>query len=93
MMPGIIISSIFSEQMGLLFRAFPSQDQLAGAEELLHDAPHWLGLQISAADLPGSARSCLLARQQTALNQPLDRMMTDTTDASSFIQAHPLRIR
>jgi hypothetical protein len=33
MMPGIIISSIFSEQRSLVFRATPLQNQFSGAEE------------------------------------------------------------
>ena len=43
MMPGIIISFIFSKQGRLFIRASPLQNQLAGAQEPLQNAPHWLG--------------------------------------------------
>jgi len=92
MMPGIIIFFIFSKQGTLFFRAFPLQNQLAGAQEPLQNGPNWLGGQISAADLPGSTRSPLFAHQQTALNQPLNRTMADATDASGFVQTHSVRI-
>jgi len=84
MMPGIIISSIFSEQSRLAFRATPLQNQFAGAEEAVNDTSNWLCIQISAPNFPGSTGSCLFALEQTSLRQPFDRTVADTTYARSF---------
>ena len=45
-MPGIIICLIFREQLGLIFRATPSQKELACPTEVLEDAPNRFFVQI-----------------------------------------------
>ena len=92
MMPGIIISFIFSEQLRLIFQTTPLKNQLAGAEEPADDTPNWLGIQIRTANLPGSPRGCLFPLQQTRLHQPFDGSVTDPTDPGSFLQTHLLRV-
>ena len=93
MMPGIIISSIFSEQGRLAFHTTPWQNQLASAEEPVDNAANGFGIQISAPNFPRCARSYLFALQQTSLHQTCDRPVTDPTYARSFAQADSLRIR
>ena len=93
MMPGIIISSIFSEQGRLVFRATPLQNQLASAEKPVDNSPNGLGIQISAPNFPGCTGSCLFALQQPRLYQPFDHTVTDATYTRRFAQADPLRIR
>ena len=92
MMPVIIIWLILKEQLRLIFRTSPSQNELARSPELLDDAPYGFCLQIGAADLPGSTRSHLFPPEDAAFNKPFDRMMTHATDARRFVQAYPLRI-
>src|SRR6516162_10608471 len=91
MIPGIIISLIFSEQRRLVFRAPPLQNQLAGAVEVLNNAANGFSIQITAADLPRCTRSYLFALQQTGFNHPLDGVVTDAY-SRSFAQTHSLRI-
>ena len=92
MMPGIIISSIFSEQGWLVFHATPLQNQLAGAEEPVDDTPNGLGIQIRAPNFPGCTGSCLFALQQTSCHQPFDGVVTDTTYTRRFAQTDSVRI-
>ena len=60
MIPGIIISSIFSEQGKLVLRAVPLQNQFAGAVEAIDNPADGLGVQIAAANFPGCTGSHLL---------------------------------
>jgi hypothetical protein len=60
MIPGIIISSIFSEQGELVLRATPLQNQFAGAVEAIDNLANWFGVQIAAANFPGCTGSHLL---------------------------------
>ena len=92
MIPGIIISSIFSEQGKLVLRAAPLQNQFAGAVEALNNATNGFSIQITAADLPRCTRSYLFALQQAGFNQPLDGVVTDAAYSRSFAQTHSLRI-
>ena len=59
MIPGIIISSIFSEQGELVLRAAPLQNQFAGAVEAIDNPANGFGVQIAAANFPGCAGSHL----------------------------------
>jgi hypothetical protein len=61
MMPGIIISLIFSEQGKLVLRAAPLQNQFASAVEAVNNPANGFGIQISAANFPGCTRSYLFA--------------------------------
>ena len=45
MIPGIIISSIFSEQGKLVLRATPLQNQFAGAVEAIDNPANGFGVQ------------------------------------------------
>jgi len=92
MMPGIIISFIFSEQLSLIFWTAPMENKLACPVKLLDDTPNRLCIQIRAANLPWSARSCLLALQQACLHQTFDRTVTHATHPSRFAQADSFRI-
>ena len=92
MMPGIIISFVFSEQTILIVRTAPMEYQLACPKEPLDNAPNRLGIQIGAANFPGGAGSCLFALQQACLNQPFDRAVTDSAYPSGLAQADSVRI-
>ena len=59
MIPGIIISSIFSEQGKLVLRAAPLQNQFAGAVEAIDNSANGFGVQIAAANFPGCTGSQL----------------------------------
>ncbi len=59
MMPGIIISFIFSKQGRRVSRTTPLQNQLAGAEKPVDNALNCFVIQIRTTNLPGSARSDL----------------------------------
>ena len=59
MIPGIIISSIFSEQGKLVLRAAPLQNQFAGAVEAIDNPANGFGVQIAAANFPGCTGSHL----------------------------------
>ena len=59
MMPGIIISFVFSEQNRLVFCTTPSENQLTSPKEPVDNAPNRLGIQVGAANLPGSTGSSL----------------------------------
>ena len=61
MIPGIIISCIFSEQGKLAFRATPLQNQFASAVKAINDPANGRGVQITAANFPRCARSYLFA--------------------------------
>jgi hypothetical protein len=61
MMPGIIISSIFSEQSKLALRAAPLQNQFPGAAQAVDNPRNGFGVQISAANFPGCTESYLFA--------------------------------
>jgi hypothetical protein len=63
MMPGIIISFIFSKQGCLILRTSPSQNQFACEPQAVDDAAHWFCIQVSTANLPRSTRSYLFAFQ------------------------------
>jgi hypothetical protein len=52
MMPGIIISFIFSKQNRLVFQTTPLQDEFACAEEPFDDTPNWLRLEIGTQNCP-----------------------------------------
>ena len=45
-MPGIIICLIFKEQLGLIFRATPSENELACPTEVRENAANWFGIEI-----------------------------------------------
>jgi len=92
MMPGIIISFIFNEQVGLDFRTTPLQGQLACAKKPVDDAPYWFAIQIGTANPPGSTRSDLFAFQQACFRQPCDRAATHSTYSDSFVKADRVRI-
>ena len=92
MMPGIIISFIFSEQSSLTFCAVPLENQLAGPKEARDDTANWLSLQIGTTNFPRSTWSGLFALQQPRFYQSLNRMVTHATEPSSFAQADSLRI-
>ena len=62
-MPGIIISFIFSKQQRLVFQTTPLQNQFACPEEPVDNASNWLGVQISAENFPRSTGSCLFVLQ------------------------------
>src|SRR5271166_779618 len=68
MMPGIIISFVFSKQGWLVFRTTPLQNQLARADEPFDHTPNWLVVQIGTTNPPGCARSDLLTLQQACLH-------------------------
>src|SRR5271166_2964345 len=68
MMPGIIISFVFSKQGWLVFRTTPLQNQLARADEPFDHTPNWLVVQICTTNPPGCARSDLLTLQQACLH-------------------------
>src|SRR6516165_8653744 len=70
MMPGIIISLIFSEQGKLILRATPLQNELAGALEAVDDLSNGFGVQLTAASLLRCARVSFRALWQTGLYQP-----------------------
>jgi hypothetical protein len=72
MMPGIIISFIFSKQGYLILRTSSSQNQLACEPQAIDDAAHWFCIQVGAADLPRGAWSYLFAFQQSCLDQSFD---------------------
>ena len=61
MMPGIIISLIFSEQGKLILRATPLQNELAGALEAVNNLANGFGVQITAANFPRCPRRYLFA--------------------------------
>ena len=92
MMPGIIISFIFSKQGYLILRTSPSQNQLACEPQAVDDAAHWFCIQVSAADLPRGAWSYLFAFQQSCLDQPCDAAMAHATYASGLGKADSVRI-
>jgi len=92
MMPGVIISSVFSEQMPLISCTTRCESELAAALKPLKDTPHQLRVQIRAAHLPGSARSELLPLEQAGLRQPFDRTVTDTAKTTRFAPAHSFGI-
>ena len=62
-MPGIIISLIFTEQLRLIFRATPSEQELACPTEMLENATNRLCVQIGATNCPRSTRGELFAVQ------------------------------
>jgi transposase len=68
MMPGIIISFIFSEHGRLVFCTSPSQNQLTCVPQPVDDATHWFSIQVDTANLPRSAWSYLFAFQQSCLD-------------------------
>ena len=92
MMPGIIISFIFSKQLRMVLQTTPLQDEFACTEELLNNAPNWLGIEIGAENRPWSARNCLFASQQARVHQPFDRAATHSANASCLIQADSVRV-
>ena len=75
MMPGVTISCVFSEQMPLLSCTSPYKDKLSGALKPFEYASQQLLVQIRAANLPGSARSDLLAFEEAGLGEPLNRAL------------------
>ena len=87
MMPGIIISFIFSKQNRLVFQTTPLQDEFACAEEPFEDTPNWLGVEIGTQNCPWSARNRLFAFQQACLYQPFDRVVAYSANPSSLVQA------
>ena len=93
MMPGIIISLIFSEQGKLVLRATPLQNQLASAPEAANNLANGFGIQLTAANFPRCPRRYLFAPQQTGLDQPFDRAVADATYSRSLAQTNSFRIR
>src|SRR6516164_359848 len=93
MMPGIIISLIFREQGKLVLRATPLQNQLASAPEAANNLANGFGIQLTAANFPRCPRRYLFAPQQTGLDQPFDRAVTDAGYSRSLAQTNSLRIR
>ena len=61
MMPGIIISLIFSEQGKLVFCATPLQNEFASAVEAVNNPANGFGIQITAANFPRCTGSYLFA--------------------------------
>ena len=61
MMPGIIISLIFSEQGKLVFRTTPLQSQFASTVEAANNPADGFGIQITAANFARCTRSYLFA--------------------------------
>ena len=92
MMPGVTISCVFSEQMPLVNCTSPLENKLSGALKPFKDASHRLFVEIRAANLPGSARSDLLAFEEAGLGQPLDRAVTHAAYTARFAQAHSFGI-
>ncbi len=76
---------------GVLNGASPVQ--FACPKEPLDDAPNRFGIQILAANFPGSAGSRLFTVQQACLDQPFDRTVTHAAYPSSLAQADSIRIR
>ena len=87
MMPGIIISFIFSEHSRLVFCTSPTQNQLTCVSQPVDDATHWFSIQVDTANLPRSAWSYLFAFQQSCLDQAFDAAMAHATYSRSLIQA------
>ena len=67
MMPDIIISFVFSEQLSLISRTTPLQRKLARATESIQDASNRFGIQIRSANRPRGTESNLLSLQQAHL--------------------------
>ena len=68
MMPGIIISFIFNEELRLVPRALPLQYQFAGPKEPLNDGTNRRGIQVRTSNLPRRPRSHLLSFQQACFD-------------------------
>ena len=60
--------------------------------EAINNRANGCGLQITAANFPGRAKSHLFALQQTCLHQPFDRAMTDAAYSGSLAQTNSLQI-
>ena len=88
MMPGIMISFVFSEQTTLIVRTAPLQVELACPMQPLDDAPNWLGLQICAVDRPWRPRSQLLVLQHAGFHEAFDGAVADPP----HIRAASLRV-
>ena len=91
-MPVIIIWLILKEQLRLIFRTSPAQNELARSAELLDDAPHRFCVQIGATNFPWSPWSRLFPPQKARFHESLDGTMTNTAHSSRFIQADSVRI-
>ena len=76
MMPGIIISLIFSEQGKLVFCATPLQNEFASAVETINNPANVFGIQITAAKFP-KVREELLVRPLTDRPPPAVRSCGD----------------
>ena len=61
MMPGIIISLIFSEQGKLVFCATPLQNEFPSAVEAVNNPANGFGIQITPANFPRCTGSYLFA--------------------------------
>ena len=85
MMPGIIISFVFSKQVRLVLRVMPLQNQLAGLSEALDDGADGLGLEISTSNLPRCSRHGLLAFEKPGFYQSLNALLIDAACASCFV--------
>jgi hypothetical protein len=87
MMPGIIISFIFSKQEGLVLQTTPLQDEFACAEEPFDNSPNRFGVEIGTKNRPWSARNRLFALQQACFYQPFDRAVANSANSSGLVQA------
>ena len=85
MMPGIIISFVFSKQFRLVLRVMPLQNQLAGSSEALDDGADRLGLEIGTSNLPRCSRHDLLAFEKPSFYQSLNALLIDAACASCFV--------
>jgi hypothetical protein len=62
-MPGIIISLIFQQQLRLIFRATPSEEELTCPAEVFEYAANRFCFQIGATNFPRSTWGHLFALQ------------------------------
>ena len=92
MMPVIIIWLILKEQLRLIFRTSPSQNELARSPELLDDAPYGFCIQIRTTNFPWRPWGRLFPLQKSRFHEPLDGTMTNATKPSRLIQADSVRV-
>ena len=92
MMPGMMISCVFAEELRLSVQTVPLKIELAGAMKPVDDASNRIGIQIRPPNHPRCAGCRLLPLQQARLHEPFDRTVTDLTDPGRFAQTDSLRI-
>jgi hypothetical protein len=85
MMPGIIISFIFSEHGRLVFCTSPSQNQLTGVPQPVDDATHWFSIQVDTANLPRRRGvTCSRSSSPASTRRSMLRWLTRHIRAASF---------